>query len=30
MPQAALDLAGADHCVPLEAIPALLNRLCLA
>jgi two-component system chemotaxis response regulator CheB len=29
MPQAALELAGADHCVPLEAIPPLLNRLCL-
>ncbi|HEX5306589.1 MAG TPA: chemotaxis protein CheB [Dyella sp.] len=30
MPQAALDRAGADYCVPLDAIPALLNRLCLA
>jgi two-component system chemotaxis response regulator CheB len=29
MPRAALELAGADHCVPLEAIPSLLNRLCL-
>ena len=28
MPQAALDLAGADHCVPLDAIAPLLNRLC--
>ena len=30
MPQAALDRAGADHCLALDAIPALLNRLCLA
>lgn len=30
MPRAALDLAGADHCVPLEQIAPLLNRLCLA
>ena len=29
MPQAALDLAGADHCLPLAAIAPLLNRLCL-
>jgi two-component system chemotaxis response regulator CheB len=29
MPQAALDTAGADHCVPLDAIAPLLNRLCL-
>lgn len=29
MPQAALDKAGADHCVPLEEIAPLLNRLCL-
>lgn len=29
MPQAAIDHAGADHCVPLEAIAPLLNRLCL-
>lgn len=28
MPQAALDLAGAEHCVSLEAIAALLNQLC--
>lgn len=28
MPQAALDLAGADHCVPLRGIAPLLNRLC--
>lgn len=28
MPQAALDLAGADHCVPLQAIGPLLNHLC--
>lgn len=28
MPQAALDLAGADHCVPLRDIAPLLNRLC--
>lgn len=30
MPQAALDIAGADHCVPLVAIAPLLNRLCLS
>ncbi|HET6430772.1 chemotaxis protein CheB [Dyella sp.] len=30
MPQAALDRAGADHCLALHAIPGLLNRLCLA
>lgn len=30
MPQAALDTAGADYCVPLSAIAPLLNRLCLA
>lgn len=29
MPQAALDRAGADHCLPLEDIPTLLNRFCL-
>ena len=29
MPQAALDLAGADYCLPLEQIAPLLNRLCL-
>lgn len=29
MPQAALDRAGADHCVELDAIAPLLNRLCL-
>jgi two-component system chemotaxis response regulator CheB len=29
MPQAALDRAGADHCLPLAAIAPLLNRLCL-
>jgi two-component system, chemotaxis family, protein-glutamate methylesterase/glutaminase len=29
MPQAALDLAGADHCAALEEIAPLLNRLCL-
>ncbi|WP_114240497.1 chemotaxis protein CheB [Dyella sp. C9] len=29
MPQAALELAGADHCLPLAAIGPLLNRLCL-
>ena len=28
MPQAALDLAGADHCVSLDAIAPLLNQLC--
>jgi two-component system, chemotaxis family, protein-glutamate methylesterase/glutaminase len=30
MPQAALDIAGADHCVALPEIAPLLNRLCLA
>lgn len=30
MPRAALDVAGADHCVPLEQIAPLLNRLCMA
>lgn len=30
MPQAALDLAGADHCIALNEIAPLLNRLCLA
>jgi two-component system chemotaxis response regulator CheB len=30
MPQAALDLAGADYCLPLSDIASLLNRLCLA
>lgn len=29
MPQAALDTAGADYCVPLSDIAPLLNRLCL-
>lgn len=29
MPMAALDIAGADHCLPLAAIAPLLNRLCL-
>jgi two-component system chemotaxis response regulator CheB len=29
MPRAALETAGADHCVPLDAIAPLLNRLCL-
>ncbi|HEY8682090.1 MAG TPA: chemotaxis protein CheB [Rhodanobacter sp.] len=29
MPQAALDIAGADYCLPLEQIAPLLNRLCL-
>jgi two-component system chemotaxis response regulator CheB len=29
MPAAALQLAGADHCLPLVAIAPLLNRLCL-
>jgi two-component system chemotaxis response regulator CheB len=29
MPAAALELAGADHCLPLVAIAPLLNRLCL-
>lgn len=29
MPQAALDKAGADHCVPLTQIAPLLNQLCL-
>lgn len=30
MPQAALDIAGADYCVDLPDIAPLLNRLCLA
>lgn len=30
MPQAALDTAGADYCMPLSDIAPLLNRLCLA
>jgi len=30
MPQAALDIAGADYCVPLSDIAPLLNRLCMA
>lgn len=30
MPQAALDTAGADYCLPLSDIAQLLNRLCLA
>ncbi len=29
MPQAALELAGADACLPLEAIAAKINELCL-
>jgi two-component system, chemotaxis family, protein-glutamate methylesterase/glutaminase len=29
MPQAALDLAGADYCVDLSDIAPLINRLCL-
>ncbi|GLQ88125.1 chemotaxis protein CheB [Dyella flagellata] len=29
MPQAALDMAGADYCLPLPDIAPLLNRLCL-
>ncbi len=29
MPRAALELAGADHCLPLAQIAPLLNRLCL-
>ena len=29
MPEAALELTGADYCLPLAAIPPLLNRLCL-
>ena len=29
MPAAALQRAGADHCLPLAAIAPLLNRLCL-
>ncbi|MGH8157715.1 MAG: chemotaxis protein CheB [Rhodanobacter sp.] len=29
MPQAALDIAGADYCLPLEQVAPLLNRLCL-
>ena len=29
MPQAALETAGADYCLPLEQIALLLNRLCL-
>lgn len=29
MPRAALEQAGADHCVSLDAIAPLLNRLCL-
>lgn len=29
MPQAALDVAGADYCVPLGEIASVLNRLCL-
>lgn len=29
MPAAALERAGADHCLPLAAIATLLNRLCL-
>ena len=30
MPQAALEVAGADYCVPLSDIAPRLNRLCLA
>ncbi len=29
MPAAALELAGADHCLPLPEIPSLLEALCL-
>jgi two-component system, chemotaxis family, protein-glutamate methylesterase/glutaminase len=29
MPAAALERAGADHCLPLAAIAPLINRLCL-
>lgn len=29
MPQAALELAGADACLPLDAIAAKINQLCL-
>jgi two-component system chemotaxis response regulator CheB len=29
MPTAALEVAGADHCLPLAGIAPLLNRLCL-
>ncbi|OOG47777.1 chemotaxis protein CheB [Rhodanobacter sp. C01] len=29
MPQAALDISGADYCLPLEKIAQLLNHLCL-
>jgi two-component system chemotaxis response regulator CheB len=29
MPRAALELAGADHCLPLAQIAPLLNHLCL-
>jgi two-component system, chemotaxis family, protein-glutamate methylesterase/glutaminase len=29
MPRAAIEIAGADHCVPLDAIAPLLNHLCL-
>lgn len=28
MPAAALELAGADHCLPLSAIPSLLEAIC--
>jgi len=30
MPIAALEMAGADHCLRLDDIPPLLNRLCLS
>jgi two-component system chemotaxis response regulator CheB len=30
MPLAGLQIAGADACLPLDAIPALLNELCLS
>ncbi|HEY9130758.1 MAG TPA: chemotaxis protein CheB [Dyella sp.] len=29
MPQAGLDIAGADYCVPLNDLAPLLNRLCI-
>jgi two-component system chemotaxis response regulator CheB len=29
MPRAALELAGADHCVALEGMAPLINRLCM-
>ncbi|MEX1829143.1 chemotaxis protein CheB [Luteibacter sp. CQ10] len=30
MPRAGLDIAGADACLPLDAIAAALNRLCMS